>query len=59
MLDDWQLGSPKIEENGGTLSVSVHDIDCKGGRRAASSDETQQAILYWIAEIHSRIGKPN
>lgn len=53
--------TPKIESEGynGPLVVTVYDCDAPGYRRNATPEEVQQAILYWIAEIHSRIGQGN
>lgn len=52
--------APQIEEtNRGEYYVTVHDVDADGYRRAAGPEETHQAILYWIQDIHARIGKPD
>ncbi len=55
-----KYSSPKIEEadSSGNLCVTIHDIDAEGYRRNATPEETQQAILYWIDDIHSRLGGP-
>lgn len=59
-LKEWQFYSPQIEEEGSKLVVTVHDYEATdtGYRREATPEETQQAILYWIADIHARIGNP-
>ena len=54
----WQASSPSIE---GDLSVSVYDFEAGEAnewRRTATPEETQRAILFWIQDIHDRIGAP-
>jgi hypothetical protein len=51
---------PAIEQinwHDASLIVTVADFDCPPShRRPATSEETQQAILYWLKDIHDRIG---
>ena len=54
-------GNSRIKEQDGKLIVEVYrwpPPGVPGCWNEATPEETQQAILYWIADIYARIGEP-